>query len=101
MIFPSPCGFLLIALHALTAIACATTLASTARWHTTHMVSTVIASIFHSVIVLHVSTRTADFLAELRSYVRKEDGTIILRMVGDLGCHPEDGAVVLRMNSSA
>ncbi|XP_009384266.2 uncharacterized protein LOC135653013, partial [Musa acuminata AAA Group] len=88
-LIPSPCGLLLVALHALTAVAaasaCATTPASTARWHAAHMVSTVLAAIFHGAISVLAFTRTPDFLVELRSYVREEDGAVILKMVGGLG----------------
>ncbi|RWW29898.1 hypothetical protein BHE74_00013630 [Ensete ventricosum] len=88
-LIPSPCGLLLVALHALTAVAaasaCATTPASTARWHAAHMASTVLAAIFHGAIAVLAFTRTPDFLAELRSYVREEDGAVILKMVGGLG----------------
>ncbi|XP_074586072.1 uncharacterized protein LOC141841776 [Curcuma longa] len=88
-LLPSPCGLLLIALHALTAVAaasaCATTPASTPRWHAAHLVSTVLAAIFQGAVSLLAFTRTSDFLAELNSYVREEDGEVILKMVGGLG----------------
>ncbi|WOL11387.1 hypothetical protein Cni_G20149 [Canna indica] len=80
----SPYDLLLTALHALTIIvvasAYATTPTSIARWHAAHMVSTIFASIFQGAIVLLASTHTTDFLAKLCSYVREEDGTVILRM---------------------
>ncbi|CAL9091185.1 unnamed protein product [Musa acuminata var. zebrina] len=88
-LLPSACGLLLIALHALTAVAaasaCATTPASTPRWHAAHMASTVLAAIFQGAVALLALTRAPDFLAELRSYVREEDGEVILKMVGSLG----------------
>uniref|UniRef100_A0A0D3EXC5 Uncharacterized protein n=1 Tax=Oryza barthii TaxID=65489 RepID=A0A0D3EXC5_9ORYZ len=56
-LLPSPCGVLLLFLHALTAGA----------------------------VALLAFTRTSDFLAELQSYVRDDDAAVILKMVGGLG----------------
>nr|CAD1838961.1 unnamed protein product [Ananas comosus var. bracteatus] len=48
-LLPSPCGLLLIFLHALTAVGAAAGCAASrgsARWHATHMAGTVLAAIF-------------------------------------------------------
>nr|CAD1838928.1 unnamed protein product [Ananas comosus var. bracteatus] len=85
---PLPCGLLLIFLHALTAVGAAAGCAASrgsARWHAAHMAGTVLAAIFQGAVALLAFTRTPDFLAELRSYVREEDAEIILKMVGGLG----------------
>ncbi|KAG1363695.1 hypothetical protein COCNU_11G005220 [Cocos nucifera] len=87
-LIPSPCGLLLIFLHALTIIGAATGCAASpgsTKWHATHMVATVLTAIFQGSVALLVFTRTSDFLGELRSYVREEDGEVILKMVGGLG----------------
>ncbi|XP_038970232.1 uncharacterized protein LOC103706049 [Phoenix dactylifera] len=87
-LIPSPCGLLLIFLHALTIVGAATGCAASpgsTRWHATHMVATVLTAIFQGSVALLVFTRTSDFLGELRSYVREEDGEVILKMVGALG----------------
>ncbi|XP_072973296.1 uncharacterized protein [Typha angustifolia] len=87
-LIPSPCGLLLVFLHALTAVGaaagCAASLGST-RWHAAHMVGASLTAIFQGAVALLAFTRTPDFLAELRSYVREEDGEVILKMVGGLG----------------
>ncbi|XP_074589063.1 uncharacterized protein LOC141844970 [Curcuma longa] len=92
-LLPSACGFLLILLHALTiaaaAAGCAAAGAAAApssRWYGAHMVATVLAAILQGAVAVLALTRTADFLADgLKSYVREEDGAVILRMVGALG----------------
>ncbi|XP_020088805.1 uncharacterized protein LOC109710550 [Ananas comosus] len=87
-LLPSPCGLLLIFLHALTAVGAAAGCAASrgsARWHATHMAGTVLAAIFQGAVALLAFTRTPDFLTELRSYVREEDAEVILKMVGGLG----------------
>ncbi|XP_064983737.1 uncharacterized protein LOC135668515 [Musa acuminata AAA Group] len=90
-LFPSLNGFLLILLHGLTIAAAvagctaASSSGSSGRWYGAHMVATVLAAILQGAVAVLVFTRTADFLAEgLRSYVREEDGVVILRMVGAL-----------------
>ncbi|BAS95358.1 Os05g0564601, partial [Oryza sativa Japonica Group] len=45
----------------------------------------VLTAIFQGAATLLAFTRTGDFLAELRSYVREEDGEVILKLVGGLG----------------
>jgi hypothetical protein len=92
---PSPCGLLLVFLHALTAVFAAAGCsgsftdggagAGAGRAHAAHTAGAVLAAIFQGAAALLAFTRTADFLAELRSYVREEDGEIILKLVGGLG----------------
>ncbi|CAD5178043.1 unnamed protein product [Musa acuminata subsp. malaccensis] len=89
-LLPSACGFLLILLQALTIAAAiagcaAASSGSSTRWYGAHMVATVLAAILQGAVAVLVFTRTSDFLAEgLKSYVREEDGAVILRMVGGL-----------------
>ncbi|KAG8086052.1 hypothetical protein GUJ93_ZPchr0010g8189 [Zizania palustris] len=89
---PSPCGLLLVFLHALTAVFAAawcsssfTTGAAGGGAHTAHTAASVLTAIFQGAAALLAFTRTGDFLAELRSYVREEDGEMILKLVGALG----------------
>ncbi|KAG0486881.1 hypothetical protein HPP92_008976 [Vanilla planifolia] len=89
-LIPSAVGFLLILLHSLTIAGavsgCAVANSSARKWHGAHMVATVLTAILQGSVALLVFTRTAEFLlGGLRSYVRVEDGVIILRMVGGLG----------------
>jgi hypothetical protein len=86
-LLPSPCGLLLVFLHALTAVfsaaGCSGSFTSgPAPWHTA---GAALTAIFQGAVALLAFTRTADFLAELQSYVRDEDGAVILKMVGALG----------------
>ncbi|XP_074565712.1 uncharacterized protein LOC141822184 [Curcuma longa] len=88
-LIPSACGLLLVLLHALTIAAavsgCAAAGGPSARWYGAHMVATVLAAILQGAVAVLVFTRTADFLVDgLKSYVREEDGVVILRMVGAL-----------------
>ncbi|CAA6660291.1 unnamed protein product [Spirodela intermedia] len=48
------------------------------------MVSTVLTAIFQGAVAVLIYSRTPDFLGELKSYVREEDGSVILRMAGGL-----------------
>jgi hypothetical protein len=91
-LLPSTCGLLLIFLHALTAVFSAagcsgsfTAPATPAQWHNTHTAGAALTAIFQGAVALLAFTRTSDFLAELQSYVRDEDGAVILKMVGGLG----------------
>jgi hypothetical protein len=86
-------GFLLILLHALTVAAAVAGCAVIAapdpprgRCYTVHMSATVVVSILQGAAAVLAFSRTAEFLSDgLRSYVREEDGAVILRMVGGLG----------------
>ncbi|CAB4285727.1 unnamed protein product [Prunus armeniaca] len=48
------------------------------------MVATVLTAIFQGSVSVLIFTRTGDFLGELRSYVRDEDGAVILKLAGGL-----------------
>jgi hypothetical protein len=89
-LLPTPCGLLLVFLHALTAVFSAagcsgSFTAGPAPWHTAHTAGAALTAIFQGAVALLAFTRTADFLAELQSYVRDDDGAVILKMVGGLG----------------
>ncbi|XP_021632994.1 uncharacterized protein LOC110630014 [Manihot esculenta] len=85
---PSLCGFFLILLHIFTiagAISgCAATSSGTNRWYAAHMVATVLTAIFQGSVSVLIFTRTGDFLWQLKSYVRQEDGEMILKLAGGL-----------------
>ncbi|XVF84274.1 hypothetical protein PTKIN_Ptkin17bG0020000 [Pterospermum kingtungense] len=87
-LFPSLSGFFLILLHVIT-IACAVTSSSVAtsgsnKWYLAHMVAMVLTSIFEGSVSVLILTRTSDFLGYLKSYVREEDGVVILKLTGAL-----------------
>ncbi|XVF65814.1 hypothetical protein PTKIN_Ptkin09bG0281000 [Pterospermum kingtungense] len=46
------------------------------------MVAMVLTSLFQGSVSVLILTRTSDFLGYLKSYVRENDGVIILKMVG-------------------
>lgn len=48
------------------------------------MVSTVLTAIFQGSVFVLIFTKTGDFLGNLKSYVREEDGVVILRLAGGL-----------------
>ena len=48
------------------------------------MVATVLTAIFQGSVSVLIFTRTGDFLGELKSYVREEDGSVILKLAGGL-----------------
>ncbi|XP_077229024.1 uncharacterized protein LOC143861941 [Tasmannia lanceolata] len=85
---PSICGFFLILLHIFTIAAaisgCAAATAGTNRWYAAHMVVTVLTAIFQGSVSVLIFTRTGDFLGGLKSYVREEDGVVILKLAGGL-----------------
>uniref|UniRef100_A0A0D9V8Y7 Cytochrome b561 domain-containing protein n=1 Tax=Leersia perrieri TaxID=77586 RepID=A0A0D9V8Y7_9ORYZ len=91
-LLPSPCGLLLIFLHALTAVFSAagcsgsfTAPSTPPGLHNAHTAGAALTAIFQGAVALLAFTRTSDFLSELQSYVRDEDGAVILKMVGGLG----------------
>ncbi|GFS39708.1 hypothetical protein Acr_00g0064550 [Actinidia rufa] len=49
---------------------------SSGRWYGVHMVARVLTSIFQGSVSVLIFTRTGDFLGNLKSYVREEDGAI-------------------------
>ncbi|KAJ7978300.1 Transmembrane protein [Quillaja saponaria] len=87
-LLPSVCGFLLILLHVLTIVGsvsgCSAASTWTSRWYSAHMVATVLTAIFQGSVSVLIFTRTGDFLGELKSYVREEDGSVILKLAGGL-----------------
>ncbi|KAK6915791.1 hypothetical protein RJ641_020908 [Dillenia turbinata] len=48
------------------------------------MVATVLTAIFQGSVSVLIFSRTGDFLGNLKSYVREEDGVVILRLAGGL-----------------
>jgi hypothetical protein len=91
-LIPSIYGFLLIVLHVMTigisVSSCSTINSSTpsGRWYGAHMVVTVIAAILQGSVAVLTFSQTEDFLNHgLKSYVRLDDGIVILRMIGGLG----------------
>ncbi|XP_038704467.1 uncharacterized protein LOC120000451 [Tripterygium wilfordii] len=85
---PSIIGFFFILLH-ITTIAgavsgCIAASSGTGRWYAAHMVTTVLTAIFQGSVSVLIFTRSGDFLGNLKSYVREEDGVVILRLAGGL-----------------
>ena len=87
-LFPSLCGLFLILLHAFTIAGavsgCAAVSGGANRWYSAHMVATVLTAIFQGSVSVLIFTRTGDFLDQLKSYVREEDASVILKLAGGL-----------------
>ncbi|XP_050383010.1 uncharacterized protein LOC126799791 [Argentina anserina] len=87
-LLPSVCGFFVILLHIFTIVGavsgCAAASAGTGKWYGAHMVATVLTAIFQGSVSVLIFTRTGDFLGELKSYVREEDASVILKLGGGL-----------------
>ncbi|KAF9613202.1 hypothetical protein IFM89_006303 [Coptis chinensis] len=87
-LFPSLCGFFLILLHVFTitgvVFGCTAATNGTNKWYTSHMVFIVLTAIFQGSVFVLIFTRSGEFLGELKSYVREEDGVTILRLAGSL-----------------
>ncbi|KAK9919200.1 hypothetical protein M0R45_027811 [Rubus argutus] len=87
-LLPSVCGFFVILLHIFTIAGavsgCAAASAGTGKWYGAHMVATVLTAIFQGSVSVLIFTRTSDFLGELKSYVREEDASVILKLGGGL-----------------
>ncbi|KAL3630945.1 hypothetical protein CASFOL_023929 [Castilleja foliolosa] len=91
-LFPSLIGFLFILLQILTiagavsGCAAASREASSAagKLYGAHMVATVLTAIFQGAVSVLIFTRPADFLGHLKSYVREDDGVLILKLAGGL-----------------
>ncbi|XP_051120073.1 uncharacterized protein LOC127243892 [Andrographis paniculata] len=89
---PSLVGFFFILLQAITvagavsgcAAASRGASASAGRLYGAHMVATVLTAIFQGSVAVLIFTRPADFLGHLRSYVRQDDGVVILKLAGGL-----------------
>ncbi|KAE8720397.1 desaturase [Hibiscus syriacus] len=87
-LLPSITGFFVILLHVATIAGavsgCVTASLGTNRWYAAHMVATVLTAIFQGSVSVLILTRTGAFLGYLKSYVREEDGAVILKMAGGL-----------------
>ncbi|CAK7322486.1 unnamed protein product [Dovyalis caffra] len=87
-LFPSLCGFFVILLHMFTITAavsgCSAALSGSNKWYAAHMVSTSLTAIFQGSVSVLIFTQTGDFLGYLKSYVREEDGAVILKLAGGL-----------------
>ncbi|KAK4745737.1 hypothetical protein SAY87_012049 [Trapa incisa] len=89
-LLPSLCGFFLILLHIVTIAGavsgCAAVSSNSGRgkWYAVHMVATVLTAIFQGSVSVLIFTSTSNFLGNLKSYVREEDGAIILKLAGSL-----------------
>ncbi|XP_047336525.1 uncharacterized protein LOC124940088 [Impatiens glandulifera] len=87
-LIPSPIGFLLIFLHVLTIAGavsgCAAASGSGRRWYGAQMVATVVTAIFQGSVAVLSFTVTDEFLGRLNSYVREEEGKMILKLGGGL-----------------
>ncbi|KAL1807874.1 hypothetical protein DCAR_0727258 [Daucus carota subsp. sativus] len=87
-LIPSLVGFFLILLHILTiggAVAgCAAASSGAGKWYAAHMMVTVLSAIFQGSVSVLIFTSSEDFLGKLKSYVREEDGVMILKLAGGL-----------------
>ncbi|XP_050205183.1 uncharacterized protein LOC126655188 [Mercurialis annua] len=87
-LLPSVCGFFLILLHILTIAGavsgCTAASSGATTWYAAHMVTTVLTAIFQGSVSVLIFTRTPDFLGQLKSYVREDDGEVILKLAGGL-----------------
>ncbi|XP_038711443.1 uncharacterized protein LOC120005723 [Tripterygium wilfordii] len=85
---PSVCGFFFILLHIITisVAICGCTAATygSNKWYAANMVTTVLTAIFQGSVSAMIFMETSNFLGFLKSYVREEDGRVILRLVGGL-----------------
>ncbi|GAB4854289.1 hypothetical protein Ancab_022875 [Ancistrocladus abbreviatus] len=87
-LLPSVVGFLFILLHIITIAGavsgCAAVSDGSNRCYAAHMISTVLTGIFHGSVSILIFTTTGNFLEALKSYVREEDGAVILKLAGGL-----------------
>ncbi|GAA0148025.1 hypothetical protein LIER_07575 [Lithospermum erythrorhizon] len=87
-LIPSLCGLFLILLHIFTIagaiFGCVAASSGAGKWYGAHMVSAVLTAIFQGSVSVLIFTRSGEFLGSLRSYVREDDGVVILRMAGGL-----------------
>ncbi|XP_039062296.1 uncharacterized protein LOC120206767 [Hibiscus syriacus] len=87
-LFPSLFGFFFILLHVVAiggAVSeCSVAISGSNKWYLSHMVTMGLTSIFEGSVSVLIWTRTGDFLGYLKSYVREEDGVLILRLAGGL-----------------
>ncbi|WOG86930.1 hypothetical protein DCAR_0206149 [Daucus carota subsp. sativus] len=87
-LLPSWCGFLLILLHILTiggaVTGCTAASAGSNKWYAAHLITTVVTAIFQGSVAVVIFSSTSSFLGNLKSYVREEDGGVILKLEGSL-----------------
>ncbi|KAG6389178.1 hypothetical protein SASPL_150637 [Salvia splendens] len=91
-LLPSLIGLLFILLHVITiagavsgcAGASRSPSSAAAKLYGAHMVATVLTAIFQGSASVLIFTRPSDFLGHLKSYVREEDGVVILKLAGGL-----------------
>ncbi|KAD4179150.1 hypothetical protein E3N88_27741 [Mikania micrantha] len=85
-LFPSVVGGFLILLHIITIAGAVAgfNAAGSSKWYAAHMVATVLTAIFQGSVSVLIFTTTANFLGALKSYVREDDATVILKMSGAL-----------------
>lgn len=90
-LFPSLVGFFLILLHIITiggaisgCAAASRAPTSAGKFYGAHMIATVLTAIFQGSVSVLIFTRPSDFLEHLKSYVREEDGVVILKLAGGL-----------------
>ncbi|GKV29268.1 hypothetical protein SLE2022_220960 [Rubroshorea leprosula] len=87
-LIPSLCGFFFILLNVVAIVAaicgCSVVTTGSNKRYAAHMVATVLTSICQGSVSVLILTRTADFLGYLKSYVREDDGVVILKLVGGL-----------------
>ncbi|KAL6535743.1 hypothetical protein OROHE_012587 [Orobanche hederae] len=89
-LIPSLVGALLILLHiitiggAISGCAAASRGSAGGKFYGAHMVATVLTAIFQGSISVLIFTRPSDFLGRLKSYVREDDGILILKLAGGL-----------------
>ncbi|XP_055821928.1 uncharacterized protein LOC129890400 [Solanum dulcamara] len=89
-LIPSLYGGLFILLHVLTIAGVVpgctdtATLAGSNNCYAIHMVATVLTAIFQGSSAVLIFTKSYDFLRELKSYVREENGVAILKLIGGL-----------------
>lgn len=87
-LLPSWCGFLLILLHILTiggaVTGCTAASAGSNKWYAAHLITTVVTAIFQGSVSVLIFSSTSSFLGNLKSYVREEDGGVILKLEGSL-----------------
>ncbi|KAL6577971.1 hypothetical protein OROMI_010299 [Orobanche minor] len=87
-LIPSLIGALLVLLHIITIAGavsgCAAASHGGSKSYGAHMVATVLTAIFQGSVSILIFTRPYDFLGHLKSYVREQDGVVILKLAGGL-----------------
>ncbi|KAL3650092.1 hypothetical protein CASFOL_006495 [Castilleja foliolosa] len=89
-LIPSLVGALLVLLHIITIAGAVSGCAAASRgeggsrFYGAHMVATVLTAIFQGSVSILIFTAPSDFLGHLKSYVREQDGVVILKLAGGL-----------------